>query len=80
MTMGRRAPIGREFLIKLYSQPIVNSPQVAKWLDITTQSAITLLKVFEGKGILKETTGFKRNRLFVFSEYMRLFEKQGGNR
>ncbi len=75
MTMGRRAPIGREFLSKLYSQPIVNSPQVARWLDITPQSAITLLKVFEEKGILKETTGFKRNRLFVFSEYMRLFEK-----
>ncbi|KKW33118.1 MAG: hypothetical protein UY77_C0005G0008 [Candidatus Uhrbacteria bacterium GW2011_GWA2_53_10] len=75
MTMGRRAPIARAFLSNLYSQPIVNSPQVAKWLDITPQSAITLLKVFEQKGILKEMTGFKRNRLFVFSEYMRLFEK-----
>ncbi|PIY63214.1 cell filamentation protein Fic, partial [Candidatus Uhrbacteria bacterium CG_4_10_14_0_8_um_filter_58_22] len=75
MTMGRRAPIGREFLSKLYSQPIVNSPQVAKWLDITPQSAITLLKVFEEKGILKETTGFKRNRLFAFKEYIQLFGK-----
>ncbi|OGM01194.1 cell filamentation protein Fic [Candidatus Uhrbacteria bacterium RIFOXYC2_FULL_47_19] len=75
MTMGRRAPIGREFLSKLYSQPIVNSPQVAKWLNITPQSAITLLKVFEEKGILKETTGFKRNRLFVFREYIQLFGK-----
>ncbi|MFA4846161.1 MAG: Fic family protein [Patescibacteria group bacterium] len=75
VTMGRRAPIAREFLQKLYSEPIVNSARVAKWLDITPQSAITLLKVFEQKNILKETTGFKRNRLFMFSEYMRLFGK-----
>lgn len=75
VTMGRRAPIAREFLQKLYSEPIVNSSRVAKWLDITPQSAITLLKVFEQKSILKETTGFKRNRLFMFSEYMRLFGK-----
>lgn len=75
MTMGKRAPVGKRFLLKLYSQPIVNSKQVSKWLEITPQSAITLLKEFEKQDILKETTGFKRNRLFVFSEYVRLFEK-----
>ncbi|MEK7539728.1 MAG: Fic family protein [Patescibacteria group bacterium] len=75
MTMGKRAPVGKKFLLKLYSQPIVNSKQVSKWLEITPQSAITLLKEFEKQHILKETTGFKRNRLFVFSEYVRLFEK-----
>ena len=72
--MGRRAPVAREFLNRLYSQPIVNSRQVTEWLKITPQSALTLLKTFEKKGILKETTGFKRNRLFVFSRYLSLFE------
>lgn len=75
LSMGRRAPVGKEFLQQLYSHPIVKSGQVAKWLDITPQSALTLLMIFEKKGILKETTGFKRNRLFVFSDYMKLFEK-----
>lgn len=75
LTLGRRAPVARELLNRLYAQPIVNSRQVTDWLKITPQSAITLLKTFEKKGILKETTGFKRNRMFVFSEYLDLFEK-----
>ena len=75
LTLGRRAPIGREFLRALYSNPITNSRRAAESLGITPQSAITLLKLFQKKGILKETTGFKRNRLFVFSEYLDLFEK-----
>jgi Fic family protein len=68
LTMGRRAPLAKEFLRKLYSHPIVNSRQVVEWLGISLPSALSLLKAFEKKGILKETTGFKRNRLFIFSE------------
>jgi Fic family protein len=75
LTFGKRAQVSRELLQKLYTQPIVNSRQATEWLGITPPSAISLLKLFEKKGILRETTGFKRNRLFVFSEYMRLFEK-----
>ncbi|OGL82252.1 cell filamentation protein Fic [Candidatus Uhrbacteria bacterium RIFCSPLOWO2_02_FULL_48_18] len=74
LKMGKRAPVAREFLNKLYSQPIVNSKQVVQWLNISTPSAITLLTEFEKLGILKETTGFKRNRMFVFSKYINLFE------
>jgi Fic family protein len=75
LKLGRRAPVGRELLNRLYSQPIVNGRQVARWLSITPQSANTLLAQFEEQRILKETTGFKRNRLFTFSEYLNLFEK-----
>ncbi|MCG3772406.1 MAG: Adenosine monophosphate-protein transferase SoFic [Nitrosomonadaceae bacterium] len=78
LTLGRRAPLGRELLKKLYSQPVANTGQIAKWLNITPQSAITLAGVFEEKKILYETTGFKRNRLFEFSEYLNLFKDKGG--
>lgn len=74
LSLGRRAPLGRGLLKKLYSQPIANTTQVAEWLNITPQSAITLVGVFEQKKILRETTGFKRNRLFEFSEYLDLFK------
>jgi len=75
MSLGKRAKIGQELLKRLYSQPILNTKQVAERLQITHPSASTLVKQFEKIGIFKEITGFKRNRLFVFSEYMKLFEK-----
>jgi Fic family protein len=75
MSLGKRAKIGQELLKQLYSQPILNTKQVALRLQITHPSASTLVKQFEKIGIFKEITGFKRNRLFVFSEYLRLFER-----
>lgn len=75
MSLGKRAKIGQELLKHLYSQPILNTKQVAERLQITHPSASALIKQFEKIDILKEITGFKRNRLFVFSEYLKLFEK-----
>ena len=75
MSLGKRAKIGQELLKHLYSQPILNTKQIAERLQITHPSASTLVKQFEKIGIFKEITGFKRNRLFVFSEYLKLFEK-----
>jgi len=75
MTLGKRAKIGQELLRYLYSQPILNVGQVVKELKITQPSANALVAQFENIGILKEVTGFKRNRLFEFSEYLKLFEK-----
>lgn len=75
MSLGKRAKIGQELLKHLYSQPILNTKQIAKKLQITHPSASALAKQFEKIDIFKEITGFKRNRLFVFSEYLKLFEK-----
>jgi Fic family protein len=75
MSLGKRAKIGQELLKHLYSQPILSAKQIAERLQITYPSASTLVKQFENIGIFKEITGFKRNRLFVFSEYLKLFEK-----
>jgi len=75
ISLGKRAKIGQELLRHLYSQPILNTKQIAERLQITHPSAGTLVNQFENIGILKEITGFKRNRLFVFFEYLKLFEK-----
>lgn len=75
ISLGKRAKIGQELLRHLYSQPILNTKQIAEKLQITHPSAGTLVNQFENIGILKEITGFKRNRLFVFFEYLKLFEK-----
>lgn len=75
MGFGKRAKISQELLKYLYSQPIVNIKQIKEKLNITSPSAHTLVDKFNQAGILKEITGFKRNRLFVFDEYLKLFDK-----
>ena len=67
--------LDQELLKLLYSQPILNTNQIAERLQITQPSASTLVKQFAKIEILREITGFKRNRLFKFSEYLKLFDK-----
>lgn len=74
MTLGKRAKLGLQLLRHLYSEPVLSAKQVAERLDVTFASANTLIREFERVGILKENTGGKRNRLFVFTEYIRLFK------
>jgi Fic family protein len=73
ITLGRRAKIADELLLFLFSQPIVSSKTVMKQFDITFNTANSLLSSFEKLGLLKEITGFSRNRLFELREYLNLF-------
>lgn len=75
MRLGRRAKHGERLLKLLYSEPILDAPTVEKKLGLKHPTHYQLIKDFQDMGILSEMTGFKRNRLFVFSEYMDLFEK-----
>lgn len=75
LTLGKRAKAGQRLLALLYSQPIISSKLICQSLNITHPAANQLIKDFQKIGILQEITGFKRNRLFVFKEYLELFEK-----
>ncbi|MDP2277798.1 MAG: Fic family protein [Nitrospirota bacterium] len=75
LTLGKRAKTGRQLLKILYSRPIVTAKIVGQQMSITHPAANQLLKDFQKIGILQEITGFKRNRLFAFKEYMDLFGK-----
>jgi Fic family protein len=73
LQLGKRAPKGQALLRQLYSQPVMSANDVAAKLDITHQSASSLIRSFEGMEIVRETTGRKKDRLFMFSEYLDLF-------
>jgi len=75
MKMGRRAELGQRLLIALFSKPIMNAQEITKTLNISFVAATRLIKQFEEKKILTETTGFSRNRSFELSEYVELFRK-----
>ncbi|PJA98730.1 MAG: hypothetical protein CO128_05815 [Ignavibacteriales bacterium CG_4_9_14_3_um_filter_30_11] len=59
----------------LYSNPIVNSNDVAVYLRVAPATANSLIQDFIKLGILSEITGGKRYRLFNFENYMKLFTK-----
>jgi Fic family protein len=75
VSLGKRLPNAKALLTYLYSKPVVTVSDVMTNLDVTKQTANTLIKDFHTLGILKEQTGYKRNRIFVFEEYLRLFER-----
>ena len=41
--------------------------------SLSPKAANDLVKAFVEKKILVETTGYQRNRIFVFDEYVRMF-------
>lgn len=65
-------------LDRLYRQPIVNAAWVERELDVAKATANKLLARMEDAGILRETTGFKRNRLFRYDEYVGVFDVLAG--
>lgn len=75
MKMGRRAELGQRLLLLLFSQPIVSINLVSEKLSISFVTATRLINEFEKSGILKEKTGFSRNRSYELHEYVRLFDR-----
>ncbi len=59
----------------LFKKPVVHSALVSNELQLTPQTTNTLLNGFLKNGILKEITGQKRNRVFVFEEYLNLLNR-----
>lgn len=73
LTLGPRAKNAQKLLHLMYATPIVNTRSVEKRLDISFSSTNRLLKSLTDLGVLKETTGHSRNRLFVLEKYLNLF-------
>lgn len=72
--LGRKLPLATTFINYLYSNPVVSALTVEEEMHISKPTANALISDFERLGILKEKTGLKKNRLYGFEEYLRLFE------
>jgi len=73
--LGKKVPNAKKLLDHLFTQPILNAQNIAELLNISQVSAYKIIDDFINVGILKETTGFKRNRYFVFKEYLDIFNQ-----
>jgi len=63
----------KSLLQHLYSRPIVDIGDVAQVLEVNFSTAARLVDDFTRLKILTEITGYKRNRLFTFEDYLKLF-------
>ena len=72
--LGKRAKHGAALLKVLYAHPVIDRERVETKLGISTSTASRLLEDFVKLKILRETTGFRRNRRYAFTEYLDLFK------
>ncbi|HLC16229.1 MAG TPA: Fic family protein [Thermodesulfovibrionia bacterium] len=74
LMLGKKIKLAQNLLHFLYSNPVTDSQEVSKHLSISPSTALRLIEDFIRMGILKEITGYKRIRVFVFEKYLQLFE------
>ena len=72
---GKKAHNASKLIEFLYQRPIISISEIIEPLKISKPTANTLVKEFEVKGILKEITGYERNKLFVFDRYLTIYSK-----
>lgn len=73
LSLGRRAKNANRLIMALYSHPVTEVSDVCGILSLTPPNANRLVADLVGLGILKEVTGFTRNRIFVLDEYVKIF-------
>lgn len=76
LTLGKKSQLARNALHLLFSQPIVDGQDLAAAFHINITTALRLIEDLIRLNILRETTGFKRNRIFAFQRYIALFERE----
>jgi Fic family protein len=73
-TLGSRASNAQKVINYLYQRPMVDAAKVAKVAEISPASAYKLIVDLEQFGILKEITGGKRGKHYMFASYVQLFK------
>ena len=69
------SPIAVGMLESLFHKPYVSVNNVAKEFNISFQSASTLVSQFEKTEILEEITGRKRDKRYVYAEYVNILSE-----
>ncbi|NLM89846.1 MAG: Fic family protein [Candidatus Cloacimonetes bacterium] len=75
MNLGKKTDNARKLLKHLYQSPVVSVKQVESILGVKYYSANELIKTLVEINILEETTGYSRNRVFMFKRYIDVFKE-----
>ncbi len=72
-SLGRRADNGLRLLESLYPAPFLDIRDAQRRSGLSHARANSLVKAFADLGLLREITGRKRDRFFIYDPYVALF-------
>jgi len=73
LSLGRKAEKANLLLNHLYRRPFVTPNEVSRILNMTHQTASSLIRDFEKLDILKKWEKVGRNQGYIFGRYLSLF-------
>jgi len=73
--LGKRTDRGLKLLESLFDVPVVTGTSVEKHTGLSTPNANALIQSLVALGLLKEVTGQKRNRRYIYAPYWALFSE-----
>jgi len=76
LSLGKRAKNAQILLNHLYRKPLVTPGEVAEMLNVTHQTASSLIRDFEKLNILKRWEKMGRSQLYTFGRYLALFSER----
>ena len=74
-TEGRRAGSALRVHEVLQERPILSIPETCRRTGLSFPAASSALRLLERAGLVREITGFRRNRAYVYSEYLKILNE-----
>ncbi len=74
-TEGRRAGSALRVHEALQERPILSIPETCRRTGLAFPTVSAALRLLEGAALVQEITGFSRNRVYVYSEYLRILNE-----
>ncbi len=72
-TFGSRMGNAQKIITSLFIKPTIDASKITKLCEISSASAYKIISDMEKIDILKEITGAKRGKIYVFEDYLKLF-------
>lgn len=73
-SLGSKSNNAQKVINYLFKRPMIEVIQIMEVADVSKRTAYNLLADLENLEILKEITGGKRDKLYVFDDYLKLFK------
>ncbi|MBW6460073.1 MAG: Fic family protein [Bacteroidales bacterium] len=75
-TFGRRTDSALRLMYELFRNPVTTVEQAAGICNLSFKAANSLVGQMQKKQYIRELTGQSRNRIFIFEQYLRVFENR----